>query len=91
MSKIEDEVCKKIQARAEQAREKKPCPNCGHAELKYDNKTMDRTDLSLVEWLTHHQEELMDASVYAEKLILIVSKLKEMGVDFDTEFSQESD
>jgi hypothetical protein len=33
--------------------------------LKYGT-TMDRTDLSLQEWLTHLQEELMDATVYIE-------------------------
>ena len=37
----------------------------GH--VKY-NKTMDRNDLSLSEWLIHLQEELMDATLYIEKL-----------------------
>ena len=46
MSKIEDEVCEKIQNRAEQARVEKPCPKCGHADLKYNNKTMERNDLT---------------------------------------------
>lgn len=31
-------------------------------------KTLDRNDLSETEWLTHLQEELMDASLYIEKL-----------------------
>lgn len=30
--------------------------------------SMDRTDLNTKEWLTHLQEELMDAVVYIEKL-----------------------
>lgn len=30
--------------------------------------TMDREDLSLQEWLTHLQEELMDSILYIEKL-----------------------
>lgn len=30
--------------------------------------TMDRNDLSFVEWLIHLQEELMDATIYIEKL-----------------------
>lgn len=30
--------------------------------------TMDRKDLSLVDWLTHLQEELLDAALYVEKL-----------------------
>lgn len=35
--------------------------------IKY-NKTMDRNDLSTLEWLQHLQEELMDATLYLEKL-----------------------
>ena len=35
--------------------------------LKYGT-TMDRGDLSLHEWLNHLQEELMDATLYIEKL-----------------------
>ena len=30
--------------------------------------TTERTDLSTLQWLQHLQEELMDASVYIEKL-----------------------
>jgi len=36
--------------------------------IKKYNKTMDRDDLSLLDWLTHLQEELMDATLYVEKL-----------------------
>ena len=35
--------------------------------LKY-NTTLDRTDLSTLDWLTHLQEELMDAVLYVERL-----------------------
>ena len=31
-------------------------------------KTLDRDDLSLKDWLLHLQEELMDATLYIEKL-----------------------
>lgn len=31
--------------------------------------TLDRDDLDMVQWLTHLQEELMDATLYVEKLI----------------------
>ena len=34
---------------------------------KYNN-TLDRKDLCLVEWLNHLQEELMDATLYIQKL-----------------------
>ena len=30
--------------------------------------TMERNDLTLIQWLQHLQEELMDAAVYVEKL-----------------------
>lgn len=30
--------------------------------------TLDRDDLTLLQWLTHLQEELMDATLYIEKL-----------------------
>ena len=30
--------------------------------------TTERTDLSTLEWLTHLQEELMDATIYVERL-----------------------
>ena len=32
------------------------------------NTTLDRDDLDIVSWLTHLQEELMDATLYVEKL-----------------------
>lgn len=56
MSKIEDSVCKKILDRAEIGKK------------KY-SVTMEREDLTDLEWLKHFQEELMDACVYAEKII----------------------
>ena len=56
MSKIEDSVCKKIQDRAKVGKK------------KY-GVTMERDDLSFVQWMTHLQEELMDAIVYIEKTL----------------------
>ena len=32
------------------------------------NTTLEREDLNLVDWLDHLQEELMDATLYVEKL-----------------------
>lgn len=55
MSRLEDKVCKKIQERAK------------IGKSKY-GVTMERDDLSFNEWMTHLQEELMDAIVYIEKL-----------------------
>ena len=34
--------------------------------------TLDRNDLNLSDWLTHLQEELMDATLYVEKLKKII-------------------
>jgi len=56
MSRIEDKVCEKILERAEVGKS------------KYGT-TMERTDLSRLEWLIHAQEEAMDLCVYLEKLI----------------------
>ena len=59
MSRIEDEVCKKIQARSEVGKK------------KY-GVTMEEEILSIHEWLNHLQMELMDAAVYVEKLLGMV-------------------
>jgi len=36
--------------------------------IKKYGKTVDRDDLSTVDWITHAQEELMDGILYLEKL-----------------------
>ena len=56
MSKIEYRVCTKITQRA----------NVG--KKKYGT-TMDRKDLTKLQWLKHAQEEAMDLAVYLEKII----------------------
>lgn len=56
MSKIEDIVVKKIQDRADVGKN------------KY-GVTMEREDLTNLQWLQHAQEEAMDLCVYLEKLI----------------------
>ena len=56
MSRIEDEVCKRIQERAEVGKS------------KY-GVTMETAPLSQLEWLIHAQEEAMDLAVYLQKLI----------------------
>lgn len=55
MSKIEERVIDKIRERAD------------IGESKY-GVTMERTDLTRVEWLNHLQEELLDGAIYIEKL-----------------------
>ena len=56
MSQIEEEVCFKILKRSEIGKQ------------KY-GVTMERQDLSRLQWLKHAQEEAMDLAVYLEKLI----------------------
>lgn len=56
MSKIESSVVSKILKRSNQGFE------------KYGT-TMERKDLSRLDWLIHAQEEAMDLAVYLEKLI----------------------
>ena len=56
MSRIEEEVCKRIQQRAEVGKG------------KY-GVTMETAPLSKLEWLIHAQEEAMDLAVYLQKLI----------------------
>ena len=63
MSKIEERVIDKIRERARVG------------EDKYKT-TMEREDLSFDDWMTHLQEELLDACVYLEKLKDIKSKIK---------------
>lgn len=38
------------------------------AGIRKYGTTLDRSDLSVDQWLTHLQEELMDATLYIEKL-----------------------
>lgn len=61
MSRIEDEVCKKIAQRAE------------IGKSKY-GVTMETAPLSRLEWLIHAQEEAMDLAVYLQKLIEMEQK-----------------
>jgi hypothetical protein len=56
MSKIEDDVCKKILTRAEFG-------------LKKYGVTLEREDLTELDWLVHAQEEAMDLVNYLEVLI----------------------
>jgi hypothetical protein len=56
MSSIEEQVCFKILKRSEVG------------EKKYGT-TMERKDLSKLDWLKHAQEEAMDLCVYLQKLI----------------------
>ena len=56
MRKIENEVCEKIQQRAE-------------VGLKKYGTTMEREDFSDLDWMNYLQEELMDGAVYLQRMI----------------------
>jgi hypothetical protein len=61
MSSVENKVCIKILDRAEVG------------EKKYGT-TMERTDLSTIDWVKHAQEEAMDLAVYLEKILELLTK-----------------
>ena len=44
--------------------------------IKKYGTTMERDDLSYAEWLTHLQEEMLDAAIYCERLKIEHEKLK---------------
>lgn len=64
MSKIEDKLCEEIQRRAELG-------------LKKYGVTMERTDLSELDWLRHARDEAMDLCVYLTRLIVDKEKALE--------------
>ena len=57
LDEVNNEVLKKICLRAE-------------AGLKNYGVTMDRQDLGLLNWLQHLQEEMLDACVYIQKILM---------------------
>lgn len=64
MSIHEDNVCEKIQTRAQFG-------------LKKYGVTLEREDLTLRQWFVHLQEELMDACAYVE---VVLSKIDSAGI-----------
>ena len=55
VDKITEQVIKDLKSRSERG-------------IKKYNTTLDRTDLTRLEWLKHAQEEAMDLILYLEKL-----------------------
>jgi hypothetical protein len=60
MSSIENKIIEQIKNRAD-------------VGLKKYNTDMDRVDLSLVDWLEHTKQELLDAVIYLQKTIDLLS------------------
>ncbi len=75
MSEIEEKVIEKIRQRAELG-------------LNKYNTTMERTDLTLKEWINHAMEEAMDLSVYLQRILMMLDSL---DVELNTELLEESD
>ena len=75
MSEIEEKVIEKIRQRAELG-------------LNKYNTTMERTDLTLKQWINHAMEEAMDLSVYLQRILIMLDSL---DVELNTELLEESD
>ena len=58
----EDKQDKYVQAVKEKFEER------SQTGIRKYNTTLEREDLNLTDWLTHLQEELMDATLYVERL-----------------------
>lgn len=58
MMEIEESVIEKIRQRRDAGRKKYNTP-------------MERTDLTMLDWLQHAQDEAMDLAIYLEKLMRI--------------------
>lgn len=54
--KIVEAVCKDLQDRSERG-------------INKYGTTLDRNDLSLIDWLNHQYEELLDAALYTKRAI----------------------
>lgn len=65
LSRIEEKVIFKMRKRAVSGK------------AKY-GVTMERDDLTIEQWLIHLQEELMDASIYVQRLIEEVDSMQRM-------------
>jgi len=49
------------------------------------NTTMDRSDLTLRDWLFHQYEELLDAALYAKAAINSIDEASDFFKDFQNE------
>jgi len=58
--KIEDTIVKKVVNKYQER---------SAVGIKKYGTTLDRNDLELKEWILHLQEELMDATLYLEKIL----------------------
>lgn len=61
ITEIEESVIEDIRSRRDIGR------------AKY-GKTMERDDLSLLDWHIHHYQELLDAAIYTKKIIQILKQ-----------------
>lgn len=66
--KIEDKIVLRVLSRFSER---------SQVGIKKYNTTLERNDLSALEWLTHLQDELMDATLYVERLKDEVKQFKQ--------------
>ena len=70
--------------------------------IKKYNTTLDRTDLSMLDWINHAQDEAMDLSLYLEKIKTIIAINKDFqkehlekawmdGFDFNSNYKDFED
>ena len=69
---IEDSIVKSVMAKFYER---------SQVGLRKYGTTLDRNDLNTLEWLNHLQEELMDATLYIERLKQEVRLVKMMSDD----------
>jgi len=50
--------------------------------------TTEEADGDITYWLNHLQEELMDASIYVEKILYITNNLKKFAANFTDKYEQ---
>jgi hypothetical protein len=66
--KVEDPIVLKVMAKYYER---------SQAGIKKYGKTLDRDDLELTDWLTHAQEEMMDATLYLQRIKEELKDIKE--------------
>ena len=76
MSSIEEKVIAEIRERARKG------------EAKYGT-TMDRTDLSIKEWMQHLKEELLDGVIYTQKIIEYLNLIDACDTESNTLYIEE--
>ena len=76
--KVEDPIVLKVMAKYYER---------SQAGIKKYGKTLDRDDLEFTDWLTHAQEEMMDATLYLQKIKEELESMKKELKDIKEEIA----